>query len=101
MVHCSSHNRLLSKGEGPGHACVNLLAQQTFRFDLLRGSPMKDASGDGGSNHQPSPHWPLINQEHNRHWRDQKPPSLQFPSPSPDRGFESDEEDSTERIEPT
>ena len=46
------------KARGPGHPCVNLPAQQPFRFDPLRGSPMKDASGDGGSDCQPSPHWP-------------------------------------------
>ena len=42
----------------PGHPHVNPLAQQPFRFDHLRGSPIKDTSGDGGSDHQPSPHWP-------------------------------------------
>ena len=26
------------KTRGPGHPCVNLLAQQPFRFDHLRGS---------------------------------------------------------------
>ena len=44
------------KVKGPGHPCVNPLAQPPFRFDQPRGSPIKDASGDGGSNHQPSPH---------------------------------------------
>ena len=29
------------KARGPGHPCVNLLAQQPFRFDHLRGSPQK------------------------------------------------------------
>ena len=48
------------KAMGPGHPCVNLLAQQPFRFDPPKGSPMKDASWDGGSNHQPSPHWPRM-----------------------------------------
>ena len=51
---------------------------------------MKDASGDGSSDHQPSPHWPPRGQEHNRCQRDQRPPSPQFPSPSLDCGFESD-----------
>ena len=32
---------------------------------------MKDASRDGGSDHQPSPCQPLRGQEHNRHQRDQ------------------------------
>ena len=44
------------KVRGPGHPCVNLPAQHPFRFDHLRGSPVKDASRDGGSDHQPSPH---------------------------------------------
>ena len=37
------------KVRGPGHPCVNLLAQQPFQFDPQRGSPLKDVSGDGGS----------------------------------------------------
>ena len=80
----------LVKVRGPGHPHVNLLAQQPFRFDPQRGSPIKDASGDGGYDYQPSPHWPLRGWEHNRCQRDQRPPSPQFPSPSPDHGFESD-----------
>ena len=79
------------KVRGPGRPHVNLSAQQPFWFDTLRGSPLKDASGDGGSNHQPSPHWPSRGQEHNRCWKDQRPPSPRFPSPSPDHGFESDQ----------
>ena len=78
------------KARGPGHPCVNLLAQQPIRFHPPRGSPMKDAHRDGGSDHQPSPHWPPRGQEHNRHQRDQRILSPQFPSPSPDCGFESD-----------
>ena len=78
------------KARGPGCPCVNLLAQQPFRFDHLRGSPIKDASGDGSSNCQPSPCWPPRGQDHNRHWKDQRPLSPQFPSPSLDSGFESD-----------
>ena len=70
---------------------MNPPAQQPFWFDPPRGSPLKDASGDGGSNCQPSPHWPSRGQEHNRHRRDQRPPSPQFPSPSPDHGFKSDQ----------
>ena len=46
------------KVRGPGHLHVNLLAQQPFWFDPLRSSPPKDASGDGGSNHPTSTHWP-------------------------------------------
>ena len=75
--------------KGPQCPCVNLLAQQPFRFDPPRSSPPKDASGDGGSDHLPSPHQPSRGQECNRCQRDQRPPSPQFPSPSPDCGFES------------
>ena len=46
------------KARGPGHPHVNLLAQQPFQFDPLRGSPLKDASRDGCSDCQLSPHWP-------------------------------------------
>ena len=51
-----------------GHPCVNLphgcpspltLSQQPFLFDPLRGSPMKAASRDGGSDCQPPPHQAL------------------------------------------
>ena len=78
------------KVRGPGHPHVNLLAQQPFRFDHPRGSPLKDASGDGGYDHQPSPHRPLRGWECNRCWRDWRPLSPWFPSPFPDRGFKSD-----------
>ena len=88
MGHCPSHNRSLIEGKGPGHPCVNPPAQQSFRFDFLGGSPIKDASGDGSSNHQPSPHLPPRGWDHNRHQRDQRPPSPQFPLPSLDCGFE-------------
>ena len=53
--------------------------------------PLKDASGDGGSDHQPSPCWPSRSWERNRCQRDQRPPSSWFPSPSLDHGFESDQ----------
>ena len=46
------------KVRGPGCPPVNTLAQQPFQFDPPRVSPLKDVSGDGGSNHQPSHHWP-------------------------------------------
>ena len=46
------------KARGPACPHVNLPAQQPFRFDHLRGSPIKDASGDGGSDSHPSPCWP-------------------------------------------
>ena len=74
---------------GPGCPHVNLLAQQPFWFDPLRSSPLKDASGDGSSDCQPLPHWPSRGQECNRHQRDQRPQSAWFPSPSLNRGFES------------
>ena len=72
------------RARDPGHPCVNPLAQQPFRFDQLRGSPIKDASGDGSSDHQPSPHLPPRGRDCNRHQRDQRPPSPQFPLSSPD-----------------
>ena len=76
------------KARGPGHPHVNPPAQQPFWFDRPRSSPLKDASGDGGSDCQLSPSrgW-----ECNRHWRDQRPQSHQFPSPSPDCGFKSNQ----------
>ena len=77
------------KVRGPGHPCGNLPAQQPFQFDPPRSSPLKDASGDCGSDHSLSPCWPSRGQEHNRCHRDQRPQSPQFPSPSPDCGFES------------
>ena len=74
----------------PGCPHVNLLAQQPFRFNALRTSPPKDASGDCGSNYPPSPHQPSRAWERNRRWRDQRPQSPELPSPSLDHGFESD-----------
>ena len=82
-----SDNRV--KAKGPGHPCVNLLAQQPFWFNALRTSPPKDMSGDCSSDYQQSPHWPSRGQECNRRWRDQRPQSPRFPSPSPDCGFKS------------
>ena len=75
------------KARGPGHPCVNLPVQQPFQFNPPRSSPLKDASGDGSSDYLPSP---TRGWECNRHWRDQRPQSPQFPSPSPHCGFESD-----------
>ena len=77
------------KVRGPGHPCVNLLAQQPFRFDHPRGSPIKDASRMVAltiNHHHVGPQGAKID---NRHWRDQRPLSPQFPSPSLDHGFES------------
>ena len=79
------------KARGPGHPHVNPPAQLPFQFDPLRGSLLKDASGDGGSDCQPSPHQAPRGWECNRHQRDQRPPLPQFPSPSLDCGFESDQ----------
>ena len=79
------------KVRGPGHPPVNPPTKQPFQFDPLRSSPLKDASGDGGSDHPPSPHHPFRGWEHNRCWRDQRPPPPQSPSPSPDCGFQSDQ----------
>ena len=78
------------KVRGPGHPHVNLLAGQSFWFNSPRGSPQKDASGDCSSDYPPSPHQPSRGWEHNKRQRDQRPQSPQFPSPSPDHGFESD-----------
>ena len=83
-----SDNRV--KARGPRHPCVNLLAQQPFQINTLRTSPPKDVSGDCGSDYLWSPHWPSRGQECNRRWRDQRPQSPRFPSPSPDHSFESD-----------
>ena len=52
----------------PGCPCVNLLAQQPFRFGPLKGSPLKDASAKNvidvgetkGLHHLGSPHLPWI-----------------------------------------
>ena len=79
------------KVRGSGCPCVNLPVQQPFQFDPLRSSPPKDASGDCGSNHPPSPHQPSRVQEGNRCQRDQRPQSPQFHSPSPDLGFKSNQ----------
>ena len=78
------------KVRGPGHPCVNLLTQQPFRFDLPRGSPIKDTPRDGSSDHQPLPCQPPRGQDHNWCQRDQRLPPPWLPSPSPDCGFESD-----------
>ena len=77
------------KARGTGHTCVNLPAQQHFRFDHLRGSPIKDASGDGGCDPQPSPCQPPRGWDCNRQRRDQRPLLPWFPSPSWDWGFKS------------
>ena len=52
-----SDNRV--KMRGPGHPCVNLLAQQPFGFNIQRTSPPKDVSGDCSSDYQWTPISPL------------------------------------------
>ena len=71
------------KARGPRHPCVNLLTQQPFWFNRQRTSPPKDMSGDCSSDYPQSPHQPSRGQEHNRRWRDRRPQSPRFPSPSP------------------
>ena len=77
------------KVRGPGHPHVNLPVQHPFQFNPLRSSPLKDMSGDGSYDYLSSPHWPTRGWEHNRHWREQRPQSPWFPSPSLDHGFKS------------
>ena len=70
---------------GLGCPHVNLLDQQPFRFDHSRGSPIRDASGHGGSDCQTiSMSDPKRLRLHSRHWRDQRPLSPCFPLPTPD-----------------
>ena len=83
-----SANRV--KVRGPGHPHVNLPAQQPFRFNVQRTSPMKDVSGDCSPDYPQIPCQYSRGPECNRRQRDQRPPSPRFPLPSPDHGFESD-----------
>ena len=83
-----SDNRV--KARGPGHAHANLPAQQPFWFNSHRASPLKDVSGDCGSDYPQTPHQSSRGWECNMRRRDQRPQSPRFPSPSPDHGFESD-----------
>ena len=78
------------KVRGPGHPHVNPLAQQPFWFNVLRNSPPKDMSGDGGSDYQPSSCRPSRGCKCNRRWKDQRPRLPRFPLPSSDHGFDSD-----------
>ena len=77
------------KARGPRHPRVNPPAQQPFWFDALRTSPPKDMSWDCGSDYPQSPCRPSRGCKHNRRWRNQRPQSPRFPSPSPDHGFKS------------
>ena len=51
-----SANRV--KARGPGLPHINLPVQQPFWFNAPRTSPLKDTSGDCGSDYPPSPHCP-------------------------------------------
>ena len=77
------------KVRGPGHPHVNPLTQQPFRFDCTGGLPLKNTPGEVDSDHRPLPHWPPRGWDHNRYWRDRRPPPSWLPLPSPDHGFES------------
>ena len=74
---------------GPEHPQINLPAQQPFKFNTPRTSPPRHVPIHYGSDDQQTPQWPSQGCGHNRRWRDQQPQSPQFPSPSPDCGFES------------
>ena len=78
------------KARGPGCPRVNLPAQQPFRFNTSRASPLGDVLAPYGSDGGQTPRQPSQGRGHNRRWRDQRPWSPRFPSPSPDHGFESD-----------
>ena len=56
IAHAISDHR--AKPREPGCPHVNLPAQQPLWFDPPRSSPLKDASGDGGSHCQLPPHQP-------------------------------------------
>ena len=51
-----SDNRM--KARGPGYPQVNPSAQQPFKFNTQRTSPLKDVSRDYGSDNQQTPQWP-------------------------------------------
>ena len=89
MSNHQGHNVLLHKGNRAGHPWVKPLTQQPFRFDHPRGSLIKGTPIGGGSDHQSLPCWPPKGQDCNRCQRDQRLSLPQLPSPSPDRGFES------------
>ena len=55
------------KARGSGHPLVSLLTQQPFRFDCPRGSPIKETSGDGGSNISTIAMLALRGGDYNRH----------------------------------
>ena len=83
-----SDNRV--KARGLGHLHASLPAQQPFRFNDHRASPLRDMSGDCSSDYPQTPYHSSRGQECNRRRRDQRPQSPRFPSPSLDCGFVSD-----------
>ena len=64
-----SDNRV--KARGPGCPWVNPPAQQPFKFNTQRTSPLKDESRDYSSDDQQTPGRPSQGQGHNRRCRDQ------------------------------
>ena len=88
MAHAISDQGV--KARGPGHPRVNLPAQPLFRFNTSRASPPGDLSAHEVPEDRQAPCRPPQGQGCNRRRRDQRPQSLRFPSPLPDRGFESD-----------
>ena len=89
MSHCPSCNGSLSEGKGARTSTCKSTSPTTLQVWPSKRFPIKDASGDGGSDCQPLPHQPPRGWDCNRHWRDQRPPSPQFPSPSPDHLLKS------------
>ena len=83
-----SDNRV--KVRGPGCPQVNLPAQQVFKFNTQRTSPLKNVTRYYRSDNQWTPQWPSWGWGHHRRQRDQQPWSPRFPSLSPDCGFEND-----------
>ena len=79
------------KERGPGHPHVNLPAQTTLPVWSPKRFPSEGCVWGwwfwlSTITSLASRGW-----ECNRHWRDQRPPSPQFPSPSLDCGFKSDQ----------
>ena len=87
ITHAISDQRV--KARGLGCPRVNLPAQQPFRFDVSRTPPPEGLQSQRDSDGM-TPKWPTQGQGCNRRRRDQRQRSPRIPSPSPDRGFESD-----------
>ena len=90
MSDCPGHNRPLCKGKGAGALMCKSVNPTTLQVWLTKEFPHKGYPQDGGSNHQSLPCQPPRGWDCNRCWRDQRLPPPQLPSPSLDRGFESD-----------